>query len=131
VEKGHLVAPGPEARSLIDEFHALLLQPGQGFREISDPVRNVMEALASTLEESSHRRVRAQRLDEFDGSDEEDSDALIREFLHRGTRIPGHALEEGTSLLEGGNGHGDVVQRIGKHVYTGAWVRAIRTPEDA
>jgi hypothetical protein len=131
VEEGDLVATGSEARSFIDELQPLLLQAGQGFREIRDPVGDVMEALAPTLQETPHRGVGAQGLDELDGPDKEDPDTLGRKLLHRGTGVPGHELEQGTSLLEGGDGHGDVVQRIRKHVFFGAWVRANRTPEGA
>jgi len=90
-----------------------------------------METLASPLKKTPHWGVRAQGLDELDGPDEKDPDALCRQLFHRGTGVPGHELEQRTSLLEGGDGHGDVVQRIREHVYFGAWVRAIRTLEDA
>jgi hypothetical protein len=79
-----------------------------------------METLASPLKKTPHWGVWAQGLDELDGPDEEDPDALCRQLLHRGTGVPGHELEQRTSLLEGGDGHGDVVQRIGEHVYFGA-----------
>ena len=120
VKEGNLVATGSEARNLIDELQPLLPQAGKGLREIGDPVGDVMEALASTLEETPHWGVLAQGFDELDGPDKEDPDALCRQLLHRGTGVPGHELEERTSLLEGGDGHGDVVQRIREHVYFGA-----------
>ncbi|MCJ7628730.1 MAG: hypothetical protein MUO50_10125 [Longimicrobiales bacterium] len=115
-----MVATGSEAGRLVDEFQPLLLQTGQGFREIGDPVGDVMEAWAPTLEETPYGGVGAEGLDEFDGPDKKDPDTLSRQLLYRGTVFPSHELEQRASLLEGGDGHGDVVQRIGKHVDFGA-----------
>jgi len=131
MEKGNLVATRSKARILIDEFQTLFFHAGQGFREVGDAVGDVMEAWPSTMEETPHGGFGAQGLEELDGPDEDDPGTLRRQLLHRGTGVPGHELEERTSLREGGDGHGDVVQRIRKHVFFDTWGRVIRTPEDA
>jgi len=71
-----------------------------------------VEALATTFQKTPHRGIRAQGLHELDGSDEEYSDPLGRQLFRGGTGIPSHELEKRTSLLEGGDSHGDVVERV-------------------
>jgi len=117
-------------RCFVDEVQPVLFETRQGFREIRDPVCDVMESLAPTLQEASNGSFGAERFHELDGPDEEDPDALSRQFLRRGTGPSCQEFEKRRGLLEGGDGHGDVVQRIRKHIF-GAFVRAKRAPEDA
>jgi hypothetical protein len=131
VEECNQVPPGSEARSLVYQLQTLRLQPGQGLREVRDPIGDVMKAGAPALKKTAHGSVGAQRLDEFHGAYEEDADSLSREFLYRGRGISGDELEEEASLLQGRHGHRHVVQRVGEHVYFGALVRAIGAHEDA
>jgi len=77
----------------------------------------VMKARAFSVQETPHGGVRTQWLYQFDGPDKEDSDPLGREFFDGGTRIPGHELEERASLFQGTDSHGNVVERIGRHVF--------------
>jgi hypothetical protein len=111
VQEGHLMTPGSGPRDLVDEFEALLLELGEGFREIGDAIRDVVQSLAPFLQEASDSGIRIKWLQQLHGSDEADPDALAREFLHRGTFFASHAFEKRTRLLQGGYGHGDVVQR--------------------
>ena len=123
------MATGPLAGSFVDKIEPFLRQAGEGFREIGDAVGDVMEALAPFLKEAPNRRIMAQGFNQFDGPSEEDSDTLIRELLDRGTGVSGHEFEQGDRPLEGSDGYGDVVKRIRKHVFFGAWVRAVGAPE--
>jgi hypothetical protein len=87
------VAPGPGSRDLVDEFEALLLELGKGFREIRDAIGNVVEVLAPFLQEASDSGFGIQRLQEFDGSDEADAYTLGGKFLYVGTGSPGQEFE--------------------------------------
>ena len=125
------MSPGADAGGFVDEFEPLRLQAAERFREIGDPVGDVVKALAPFLQEATDGGIGRQGLEKFDGPDEEDPDTLRREVLHRGTRVLGHELEERTGLLQGGDGHGNVVQRVGEHVFFGALVRSVGTHGDA
>jgi hypothetical protein len=70
-----------------------------------------MEPWASSLEEPADGRVGTERLQKLHGAGERGSDALRHELFGRGTRLPGDELKKTTGLLEGGHGHGDVVER--------------------
>lgn len=126
-----LVTPGAEPRGFINEFDAFALQLRKGFGKIRNPIGDVVEALAPFLQESTDRGIGSQGLHELDGADEKDTDALVRKLLHGGTRVVGYELEQGGRLLQGSDGYGDVVQWVRKHDIIGAWVRAVRAPEDA
>ena len=126
-----MVAPGPEAGSGVNEFDPLLPKAGQGFREIRDPVGDVMEALAAVLEESAHGGIGSQRLNDLDGAGKADSDALGLQGFHRGTGRSRQELEKTASLLQGGHGHGDVVQWVGKHIRVVAWMTRRQDPGGA
>ena len=54
-------------------------------------------------------------LQELDGSDEGDLDALRLDRLHEGTCFPRHEFEERTRFFDGSNGYGDVVEREAIH----------------
>ncbi len=125
------MATGAWARGFVDEFDAFMFQPGEGFRKVRYPVGDVMETLAPFLKEASNSRFRIQGFQELDRAHEEHANALFRELLDGGTGVSGYELEQGSSLLQGGHGYGDVVERIGKHDFYGAWVRAFGTPDGA
>jgi len=131
LEEGHEVTPGTWSRRLIDEFQAQGLETAHGFTEVRDPIGDMMEALASFMQETSDGSLGSQRLQKLDGAHEGNPDALARKFLHRGTSVARKEFENGDRLLEGGYRHGDVVQGKRNHVYHGVWVRTIRTPEGA
>lgn len=121
MEEGNLVAPGTGAGHRINKADPLPPEAGEGFGEVRDPVGDVMEARAPPMEEPADGGLRAEGLQEFDGAGEADPDALGLQGLDRGTGSPGEEFEETASLLQGGHGHGDVVQRVGKHIRVVAW----------
>jgi hypothetical protein len=131
VQKGHQVAPSPRAGYPVDELETFALQASQGFRQVRYPVRNVVESLAPFVQKASDGGVGSKGLQKLNGADEANSDPLSGELFRRGGGLSGEELEEGASLPEGGHGHGNVVKWECEHVIFGAWVRTIRTPEDA
>lgn len=122
MEKGDLVPPGTRPRTLVDELEAVLLEVGKCFWQVWDPVRDVMEPGTLAVQKTAHGGFGAKGLQDFYGAYEGNSDALAFQDLHRGTGIPGHELELTTGLFQRGYGHGDVVQRVGKHIYIVAWI---------
>jgi len=122
MEEGDQVASSPWPRMLVDEFEAVLLEVGKCFWQVWDPVRDVMKAGTPAFQKTAHGGFGAKGLQDFYGADEGNSDALAFQDLHRGTGIPRHELELTTGLFQRGYGHGDVVQRVGKHVNFVAWI---------
>ena len=109
----------------VDEIETVLPGVGKGFYQVGNPIGDVMEAGPSLGEKPAHRGVRTQGFENLQGTHEGDTDALGLKGLHRGTRSTGHELELRTGLLQGGYGHGDVVQRVGKHFRVVAWMGLI------
>lgn len=125
------MAPGPDPRHRVDELDPGLPEAGERPGEVRDTVGDVMEALAAALEESAHGGFRAEWLQELDGASETDSDALGLQGFDRGTGSPPQEFEETACLLQGGDGHGDVVQRVGEHIRVVAWMKRILGPGGA
>jgi hypothetical protein len=117
MQEGYLVSASPETGDSIDEFETFGLEPGESFGEIGNPEGKVMKARSSPLQEAAHGAVGAKRFQELNGSDEADPDTLSGNFFGGGTGLPGQGFIKTTGLLQGGDGHGDVVQRIRKHVF--------------
>jgi hypothetical protein len=109
MEEGHQMASGSRAWFGVDEVETKLHGLGKCGGKVGDPVGDVMQAGASGCQETAHGGFGAQRFKKFNGAHESHADALALENLYRGTGISGHELELTTGLLEGGNGHGDVV----------------------
>jgi hypothetical protein len=80
----------------------------------------MVEARSAASEETAHRGIGGHGLDELEGADEADADTLSPDFLGWGTGFPDQGFEKTRGLLQGGDGHGDVVQRIRKHSFFGA-----------
>jgi hypothetical protein len=111
-----LVASRSKPGGLVDKLNAAVFQAGKCLGKIRDPVGDVVESRAVAGEKPPDGGVGCQRLQEFQGADELNPDSLAFQDLGGGTRAARQELEHGTSLLKGGNGHGDVVQRIREHV---------------
>jgi len=114
VKEGYLVAPSPRTGFLVDEVDSLLLEAGENMGYVGDTVGDVVEGRAPSLEEAAHRGVGVQGLQELDGTDELHPDSLaFQHFLRRGL-VSAQEMKETARLLQGRNGHGDVVQRVGR-----------------
>jgi hypothetical protein len=70
----------------------------------------MMEGLALSGQEAAHGGVGAHGLQELHGAHEGDPDTLVRELFDGGPVFSGEELKQGLRLLDGGHGHGDVVQ---------------------
>jgi hypothetical protein len=131
VQEGDPVAPGPDPRLWIDELDAGILEAMERLHQIRNPVGDVMESWPPALEKPAHGSVGAQRLDQLDGAGERGPDALSFQGLSRGTDFPGQEFEKARGLLQGGDGHGDVVQRVRKHSRVVAWMKTRDDPGGA
>ena len=91
VHERHAVASGPRSRGLIDEANAGVPQSVQLGDDVIDAVRDVVNGLAPSREETAYGSIRPERFEEFDRAHERDADTLALEGLRRGT---GSAREE-------------------------------------
>ena len=120
MQEGYFVAPGSQARRPINEVETFGFQTGDRFGEIGNPEGDMMKPGSPPTQEPAHGTVGLERLQELQGSDKTNTDALGGDLFGRGTGFPCQGFEKTTGLLQGGNRHGDVVQRIRKHVIIGA-----------
>src|SRR5205807_6296799 len=62
MEEGNLVAARSQARDLVDERHALLVEAAQESVDVADAEREMVEGVAALLQEPGEARVAAQGL---------------------------------------------------------------------
>ncbi len=115
MEEGDPVTSGPDAGYFIDDTDPGGGQFAQCRFEVGDAEGHVVESRAPPLQEAGHRALRVGGLEELDGSDEGDLDALGLDGLHGGTCLPRHEFEERTRFFDGSNDYGDVVEREAIH----------------
>ncbi len=120
MQEGYFVATGSQAGGLINEIETFGLQTGESFGKVGNPEGDMVKTWSSPAQEPAHWAIGLKRLQELQGADKTDPDALSGDFLGGGTGFPCQGFEKKTGLLQGGNRHGDVVQRIRKHVIIGA-----------
>jgi hypothetical protein len=125
------MAAGSRSGFLVDELVPLVAQSGESLGKIGDTEGDMVKSRSTPFQETSHRGLGTQGLQKLDGSDEPDPHTLGRDFLDGGTGFSGQGFEKTRGLLQGGYGHGNVVQWIRKHVIFGAWVSTIETPGGA
>jgi len=111
VQEGDAMTTGAVARLAIDQAHSGLLEPSELLRQPGDPVRDVVQAWPSTVEEPTDRGVGSQRLEQLDRSHEGHAHALRFEDFRLGTFVACYEFEHGPIFVDGGNRHGYVVER--------------------
>jgi len=68
MQEGDRGSQGPVPGPLVDQPDAGPRHRGQGFFDVRDPVSHVVDPLAAPGDEPAHRRVRAERLEQFNVS---------------------------------------------------------------
>jgi hypothetical protein len=68
-----------------------------------------MQGRSAAFQEAGHGGIGTERLEELDGADESDTNALGFQGLGLGTGFPGDEFEESTALFDGVDGDRDVV----------------------
>lgn len=115
MEEGHAVTPGSRPDPFLHGAEASALEAVQGPLQVRDPEGHVVESRAVSGQKAAHGGVRVPGLQELDGAHEGDVDSLEGELFDRGTGFAGHEFEEDTTLFDGLNRHGDVIEGMGRH----------------
>ena len=115
MEEGDPVTPGPDSGHFVDEADPLGGQLAQRRFQVGDTEGHVVEPRTPAFQEAGHRALRVGGLQQLDGSDEGDLDALRFDGLNGGTYLPRHEFEERPRFLDGSDGYGDVVEREAVH----------------
>jgi hypothetical protein len=131
VQESDVVTPGSGTGLGVDEMDPAFTETGEGLLKIRNPIGDVMKTRATALQEAPHSGLGPEGLQEFDGAREGNPDTLGLQGFHRGTAFPGQEFEKTAGLLQGGHGHGDVVQWVGEHIRVVAWVMKRQDPGDA
>jgi hypothetical protein len=104
------VPTGSRARRAVDQGYALGMESREVALEVTGSVRDVVQSLTLTLEESTDGGVGTERLEQFHGADEGDADTLSLEGLWRGAGVTREQFEEAAALFDGVHGDGDVIE---------------------
>jgi hypothetical protein len=95
----------------VDESNPGGLESSELFRDVVGSVRDVVQSLASALQEAADRGIGMERLQELDGPNEGDPNALGFQDLGRGTSFTGQEFIHDCALIERVNGDRNVVER--------------------
>ena len=111
MEERDTVPTGTHARCAVDEGYARGIEPREVALEVLGAVRDVVQALALSLQEAADGGVGTERLEQLHGADEGDADALGLKGLRRRAGVAREAFEEAAARFDGVDGYGDVVER--------------------
>ncbi len=109
MQKGHSVASGAGPWCTVDQLDASRVEPSEIGLEVFGAVGDVMKGRPSSVEESADGRVGSERLEQLDGSDEGDFDALGLEGLGVGTGLTREEFEQTAAVFNGMDGDRNVV----------------------
>lgn len=114
VDERYAVALGARARGVVDQVEATAREVGEGGLDVVDAVGDVVETGAAPGEESCHRVIGGERLDELDlrcaGADEADGHALGRDRLDWGRGGAGQGFEGRERRADRLDRHGNMVE---------------------
>lgn len=110
MEEGHPVTFRAGPGFCIDEANPLGLQALELGGDVVDAVGEVVQTGSATFEEAGDGGIGTEGLEELDGPDEGDPDALRFQGLGRGTALAREEFEEGATLFDGVHGDGHVVE---------------------
>ncbi len=94
VQEGHQMPPGTRAWDLIDELYALLREAREFGTQIRRAEGDVVQAGSPTLQETAHRGIGPQRLEDLDGATESNTNTLGLQDLRLGAVVTGEEAEE-------------------------------------
>ena len=99
----------------VDESDPGGVESGQLFDDVFGAISHVVEALAASLEETTHRGIGSEGLEELESAYEGDADALRLQGLGRGTCLARQEFEGCATPLDGVDGDGYVIERELRH----------------
>ena len=109
MEEGYPVTTGSGASLAVDQRYAFGLEELEIGVEVGGAICDVVKRRPSAVEEAAYRGIGMQGLQQLDGPDEGDTNALGLEGLRRGTRLAGEEFEQVPTLFDGVDGDRDVV----------------------
>jgi hypothetical protein len=99
----------------VDEPDTGGVESGQLGDDVVCTISHVVEPLTTSLEETTYRGIRSEWLQELDGTDEGDADALLLQGLGPGTCLARQEFEMCATPLDGADGDGYVIERELRH----------------
>ena len=109
MQEGDEVSLRPASRDRVDELDAGVGQPGELGLQVRDTKGDVVESYATPFQEPGHGALGSAWLDELEGTEKGNVDALARYLFDSGTAVPCEGFEGRFRLRDGGNGDRDVI----------------------